>query len=183
MWIIVCEGGYVLLSFYPYIPSKIHFELKPIFLLQHGIDTLGDEGFFDLLSRFQGNRMDDQRCFIQDDHNRFPSTSLPTTPTVASKKCELAPIPTSRLMLTAVALTGVANVTRWSSASIEQSLSNNWWKKIKWSKRNDLILVATPLPKLKLMLIWSSWLAALTPLFAQLWNSLSHPTWVYWFSS
>ncbi|XP_012694906.1 G-protein-signaling modulator 2-like [Clupea harengus] len=53
---------------------------------KHGIDTLGDEGFFDLLSRFQGNRMDDQRCFIQDDHNRFPSTSLPTTPTVASKK-------------------------------------------------------------------------------------------------
>ncbi|XP_076838040.1 G-protein-signaling modulator 2-like [Brachyhypopomus gauderio] len=28
-------------------------------------DMLGDEGFFDLLSRFQGNRMDDQRCSIQ----------------------------------------------------------------------------------------------------------------------
>uniref|UniRef100_A0AAY4BNC1 Uncharacterized protein n=1 Tax=Denticeps clupeoides TaxID=299321 RepID=A0AAY4BNC1_9TELE len=29
-------------------------------------DTLGDDGFFDLLSRFQGNRMDDQRCSIGD---------------------------------------------------------------------------------------------------------------------
>uniref|UniRef100_A0AAQ5X5D0 G protein signaling modulator 2 n=1 Tax=Amphiprion ocellaris TaxID=80972 RepID=A0AAQ5X5D0_AMPOC len=29
-------------------------------------DMLGDEGFFDLLSRFQSNRMDDQRCSIQD---------------------------------------------------------------------------------------------------------------------
>ncbi|KAM9439565.1 G-protein-signaling modulator 2-like isoform 2-T2 [Clarias gariepinus] len=30
-------------------------------------DMLGDENFFDLLSRFQGNRMDDQRCSIQKD--------------------------------------------------------------------------------------------------------------------
>uniref|UniRef100_A0AAY4APW0 G-protein-signaling modulator 2 n=1 Tax=Denticeps clupeoides TaxID=299321 RepID=A0AAY4APW0_9TELE len=28
--------------------------------------SLGDEGFFDLLSRFQSNRMDDQRCSIQE---------------------------------------------------------------------------------------------------------------------
>ncbi|XP_004689565.1 PREDICTED: G-protein-signaling modulator 2 isoform X1 [Condylura cristata] len=28
-------------------------------------DTIGDEGFFDLLSRFQSNRMDDQRCCLQ----------------------------------------------------------------------------------------------------------------------
>ncbi|XP_077580830.1 G-protein-signaling modulator 2 isoform X2 [Stigmatopora nigra] len=31
-----------------------------------GPDTLGDEGFFDLLSRFQSNRMDDQRCSVRD---------------------------------------------------------------------------------------------------------------------
>ncbi|XP_028296641.1 G-protein-signaling modulator 2 [Gouania willdenowi] len=29
-----------------------------------GTDALGDEGFFDLLSRFQSNRMDDQRCCV-----------------------------------------------------------------------------------------------------------------------
>ncbi|KAL2090273.1 hypothetical protein ACEWY4_014961 [Coilia grayii] len=34
-------------------------------------DNLGDESFFDLLSRFQGNRMDDQRCFIKD--SLFPT--------------------------------------------------------------------------------------------------------------
>ncbi|XP_076135023.1 G-protein-signaling modulator 2-like isoform X1 [Alosa pseudoharengus] len=53
---------------------------------KYATDTLGDEGFFDLLSRFQGNRMDDQRCSIQDGHNCIPSTSLPTTLSVASKK-------------------------------------------------------------------------------------------------
>ncbi|XP_063282191.1 G-protein-signaling modulator 2 isoform X2 [Pelobates fuscus] len=29
-------------------------------------DNIGDEGFFDLLSRFQSNRMDDQRCSLQE---------------------------------------------------------------------------------------------------------------------
>ncbi|KAG7258978.1 hypothetical protein CRUP_029660 [Coryphaenoides rupestris] len=33
-------------------------------------DPLGDEGFFDLLSRFQSNRMDDQRCSVQDRGSR-----------------------------------------------------------------------------------------------------------------
>ncbi|XP_028666909.1 G-protein-signaling modulator 2 isoform X2 [Erpetoichthys calabaricus] len=32
-------------------------------------DILGEEGFFDLLSRFQSNRMDDQRCSIQAENN------------------------------------------------------------------------------------------------------------------
>ncbi|XP_063058002.1 G-protein-signaling modulator 2-like isoform X2 [Engraulis encrasicolus] len=38
---------------------------------KNGADTLGDEGFFDLLSRFQGNRMDDQRCSVKE--NTFPT--------------------------------------------------------------------------------------------------------------
>ncbi|XP_031415457.1 G-protein-signaling modulator 2 isoform X2 [Clupea harengus] len=41
------------------------------------VDTLGDESFFDLLSRFQSNRMDDQRCTILD---RKSSASVPSSP-------------------------------------------------------------------------------------------------------
>ncbi|XP_076149954.1 G-protein-signaling modulator 2 isoform X2 [Alosa pseudoharengus] len=41
------------------------------------VDTLGDESFFDLLSRFQSNRMDDQRCAILD---RKSSASAPSSP-------------------------------------------------------------------------------------------------------
>nr|XP_021334881.1 G-protein-signaling modulator 2 isoform X3 [Danio rerio] len=52
---------------------------------KHGsTDMLGDEGFFDLLSRFQSNRMDDQRCAIQDSKSHLSvnsiSASPPTTP-------------------------------------------------------------------------------------------------------
>uniref|UniRef100_A0A4W4H1A8 G protein signaling modulator 2 n=1 Tax=Electrophorus electricus TaxID=8005 RepID=A0A4W4H1A8_ELEEL len=36
----------------------------PSRLSRTSMDMLGDEGFFDLLSRFQGNRMDDQRCSV-----------------------------------------------------------------------------------------------------------------------
>ncbi|XP_016526354.1 G-protein-signaling modulator 2-like isoform X1 [Poecilia formosa] len=50
-------------------------------------DTIGEDTFFDLLSRFQGNRMDDQRCTL-DGLNRSsaqpsPTSSLP----VAEEKC------------------------------------------------------------------------------------------------
>uniref|UniRef100_A0A9J8CSM9 G protein signaling modulator 2, like n=1 Tax=Cyprinus carpio carpio TaxID=630221 RepID=A0A9J8CSM9_CYPCA len=41
-------------------------------------DTLGDDSFFDLLSRFQGNRMDDQRCSLQDGLSRVPAPSVPS---------------------------------------------------------------------------------------------------------
>ncbi|XP_062844099.1 G-protein-signaling modulator 2 isoform X2 [Trichomycterus rosablanca] len=41
-------------------------------------NILGDEGFFDLLSRFQGNRMDDQRCSIQEGRSR-QSTATSTS--------------------------------------------------------------------------------------------------------
>ncbi|XP_064188147.1 G-protein-signaling modulator 2-like isoform X2 [Anguilla rostrata] len=40
-------------------------------------DMLGDEGFFDLLSRFQSNRMDDQRCSIQEGRTAL---SVPSSP-------------------------------------------------------------------------------------------------------
>uniref|UniRef100_A0A3B5LK12 G protein signaling modulator 2 n=1 Tax=Xiphophorus couchianus TaxID=32473 RepID=A0A3B5LK12_9TELE len=39
-------------------------------------EMLGDEGFFDLLSRFQSNRMDDQRCSVQDRGSRFDASCL-----------------------------------------------------------------------------------------------------------
>ncbi|XP_006979518.1 G-protein-signaling modulator 2 isoform X2 [Peromyscus maniculatus bairdii] len=41
-------------------------------------DTVGDEGFFDLLRRFQSNRMDDQRCSLQE-HCRTASTAASST--------------------------------------------------------------------------------------------------------
>ncbi|KTF87007.1 hypothetical protein cypCar_00041942 [Cyprinus carpio] len=58
---------------------------------QYTPDTLGDDSFFDLLSRFQGNRMDDQRCSLQDGLSRVPAPSVPCeTPPVALKKCEMS---------------------------------------------------------------------------------------------
>lgn len=49
---------------------------------------MADEGFFDLLSRFQSNRMDDQRCYFQE-KNRFSAASVATsaTPAKTIKKC------------------------------------------------------------------------------------------------
>ncbi|XP_054994447.1 G-protein-signaling modulator 2 isoform X3 [Sorex araneus] len=43
-------------------------------------DTIGDEGFFDLLSRFQSNRMDDQRCCLQEKNHGRASTAASSTP-------------------------------------------------------------------------------------------------------
>ncbi|KAM6199222.1 G-protein-signaling modulator 2 isoform 3-T3 [Sarcoramphus papa] len=43
-------------------------------------ETMADEGFFDLLSRFQSNRMDDQRCYFQE-KNRFSAASVATSST------------------------------------------------------------------------------------------------------
>lgn len=56
------------------------------------VDMLGDEGFFDLLSRFQGNRMDDQRCSIQTGRGRqasavsSSSSSASSSPPTSMKK-------------------------------------------------------------------------------------------------
>ncbi|XP_034737242.1 G-protein-signaling modulator 2-like isoform X2 [Etheostoma cragini] len=50
-------------------------------------DTIGEDGFFDLLSRFQGNRMDDQRCSLLDDQSNLTVHSSPSsTPPVAESK-------------------------------------------------------------------------------------------------
>ncbi|KAF5911056.1 hypothetical protein HPG69_001021 [Diceros bicornis minor] len=43
-------------------------------------DSIADEGFFDLLSRFQSNRMDDQRCCLQEKNCRIASTTAASTP-------------------------------------------------------------------------------------------------------
>ncbi|XP_015491873.1 G-protein-signaling modulator 2 isoform X4 [Parus major] len=43
-------------------------------------ETMADEGFFDLLSRFQSNRMDDQRCCFQE-KNRLSAAPLATSST------------------------------------------------------------------------------------------------------
>ncbi|KAF3819555.1 hypothetical protein GH733_015064 [Mirounga leonina] len=43
-------------------------------------DTIGDEGFFDLVSRFQSNRMDDQRCCLQEQSCGPASTAASSTP-------------------------------------------------------------------------------------------------------
>uniref|UniRef100_A0A3P8NB99 G protein signaling modulator 2 n=1 Tax=Astatotilapia calliptera TaxID=8154 RepID=A0A3P8NB99_ASTCA len=50
-------------------------------------DMLGDDGFFDLLSRFQSNRMDDQRCSIQDRGSRLSLNSGPESPPRTIRKC------------------------------------------------------------------------------------------------
>lgn len=49
---------------------------------------MADEGFFDLLSRFQSNRMDDQRCCFQE-KNRLSAASVATssTPPKTMIKC------------------------------------------------------------------------------------------------
>ncbi|XP_053178080.1 G-protein-signaling modulator 2-like [Scomber japonicus] len=50
-------------------------------------DTIGEDGFFDLLSRFQGNRMDDQRCSLLDGQSHDTAHSSPSsTPPVAERK-------------------------------------------------------------------------------------------------
>uniref|UniRef100_A0A8C1VC51 G protein signaling modulator 2, like n=1 Tax=Cyprinus carpio TaxID=7962 RepID=A0A8C1VC51_CYPCA len=44
---------------------------------QYALDTRADDGFFDLLSRFQASRMDDQRCSLQDSLSSVPALSIP----------------------------------------------------------------------------------------------------------
>ncbi|KAM7409814.1 hypothetical protein PAMA_001355 [Pampus argenteus] len=59
----------------------------PVSLKTESQDTIGEDGFFDLLSRFQGNRMDDQRCSLLDGQSHHPAHSSPSsTPPVAERK-------------------------------------------------------------------------------------------------
>uniref|UniRef100_G3NTK0 G protein signaling modulator 2, like n=1 Tax=Gasterosteus aculeatus aculeatus TaxID=481459 RepID=G3NTK0_GASAC len=53
-------------------------------------DTIAEDGFFDLLSRFQGNRMDDQRCSLMDGQSHLTAHSSPSSsPPVADRKSTL----------------------------------------------------------------------------------------------
>ncbi|XP_063796227.1 G-protein-signaling modulator 2 isoform X2 [Pseudophryne corroboree] len=49
-------------------------------------DSIGDEGFFDLLSRFQSNRMDDQRCSLQDKNILGVATATSSTTPKSMRK-------------------------------------------------------------------------------------------------
>ncbi|XP_073449037.1 G-protein-signaling modulator 2 isoform X1 [Aquarana catesbeiana] len=49
-------------------------------------DGIGDEGFFDLLSRFQSNRMDDQRCSLQGKNILSVPTATCSTPPKSMRK-------------------------------------------------------------------------------------------------
>lgn len=49
-------------------------------------DSVGDEGFFDLLSRFQSNRMDDQRCSLQGKNILSVSTTTLSSPLKPMRK-------------------------------------------------------------------------------------------------
>ncbi|XP_023662281.1 G-protein-signaling modulator 2-like isoform X1 [Paramormyrops kingsleyae] len=51
-------------------------------------DMLSDEGFFDLLSRFQSNRMDDQRCSILDGKSRSSTPPSPSGPPRGVRKSQ-----------------------------------------------------------------------------------------------
>nr|DBA18189.1 TPA: hypothetical protein GDO54_016467 [Pyxicephalus adspersus] len=50
------------------------------------VDSIGDEGFFDLLSRFQSNRMDDQRCSLQGKNFQNVPTDACSTPQKSMRK-------------------------------------------------------------------------------------------------
>ncbi|XP_018114863.1 G-protein signaling modulator 2 S homeolog isoform X5 [Xenopus laevis] len=58
-------------------------------------EGVGEEGFFDLLSRFQSNRMDDQRCSLQDGKRLNVPPAIPSMTPKAMKKsvsaCAMSP--------------------------------------------------------------------------------------------
>ncbi|XP_061594649.1 G-protein-signaling modulator 2-like isoform X2 [Cololabis saira] len=62
-------------------------EDSPVSSKKNNRDTIGEDSFFDLLSRFQGNRMDDQRCTLDGQSpppaHPSPSSNLP----VAEGQC------------------------------------------------------------------------------------------------
>ncbi|KAE8610982.1 hypothetical protein XENTR_v10012297 [Xenopus tropicalis] len=54
-------------------------------------DAIGEEGFFDLLSRFQSNRMDDQRCSLQDGKRLNVPSTTPKTMKKSVSACAMSP--------------------------------------------------------------------------------------------
>ncbi|KAG7457204.1 hypothetical protein MATL_G00244030 [Megalops atlanticus] len=62
------------------------FRKVPELEKRSSLDMLGDEGFFDLLSRFQSNRMDDQRCSIQDITSRLSTPAGASSPPTGMRK-------------------------------------------------------------------------------------------------
>uniref|UniRef100_A0A4W6E7L5 G protein signaling modulator 2 n=1 Tax=Lates calcarifer TaxID=8187 RepID=A0A4W6E7L5_LATCA len=66
--------------------AGIHVCVSCVLYQRLSPEMLGDEGFFDLLSRFQSNRMDDQRCSIQDKGSRLSLNSGPESPPRAIRK-------------------------------------------------------------------------------------------------
>ncbi|KAJ1170962.1 hypothetical protein NDU88_002833 [Pleurodeles waltl] len=55
-------------------------------------DAIGDEGFFDLLSRFQSNRMDDQRCCFQNKDSLTEDAAISSTPAKTMRKSHSASV-------------------------------------------------------------------------------------------
>lgn len=55
-------------------------------------DAIGDEGFFDLLSRFQSNRMDDQRCCFQNKDSLTDVATASSTPAKTMRKSHSASV-------------------------------------------------------------------------------------------
>uniref|UniRef100_A0AAR2LBG7 G protein signaling modulator 2 n=1 Tax=Pygocentrus nattereri TaxID=42514 RepID=A0AAR2LBG7_PYGNA len=65
--------------------NRSFFDLLNFDSLQRvSADMLGDEGFFDLLSRFQGNRMDDQRCSLQEGRARKATATSSSSSSTSS---------------------------------------------------------------------------------------------------
>uniref|UniRef100_A0AAV2KUT6 G-protein-signaling modulator 2 n=1 Tax=Knipowitschia caucasica TaxID=637954 RepID=A0AAV2KUT6_KNICA len=76
----------------PEIRSELSPEAVTPVITKSSRDTIGEDGFFDLLYRFQGSRMDDQRCTLLDGHSPLPAPSSPlSTPPVAENKSILDP--------------------------------------------------------------------------------------------
>ncbi|XP_043941998.1 G-protein-signaling modulator 2 isoform X2 [Protopterus annectens] len=57
---------------------KVHVPHRRI-----SLDMQGDEGFFDLLSRFQSNRMDDQRCALKDEQSKLTAAKSDAVSTIS----------------------------------------------------------------------------------------------------
>lgn len=72
-------------------PSPTETDSPPL-ITKASRDTIGEDGFFDLLYRFQGSRMDDQRCSLLDgQHSPCAPPSPLCTPPIADNKSILDP--------------------------------------------------------------------------------------------